>query len=155
MSNRSLKNVDEDLNSHNIRVLEEVKTTTTRRRSPAVTASGARRQTVHCPLTGQCYTDRHGKVESVIYRMVREDTWTTEFYTRLTVTRIPSGTTTQTMDPTTRAPDRHPQLHQLGDRHRVPNFRPLKKSCRLDLMEKFYIMYHSSIATIHIRRSFQ
>ena len=81
MSYRTLKNMNEIISSHYVRVLKEAKTTT----KPCCNCQRSKK--TNCPLPGQCHTDRHGKVESVVYRakIVREDNGATEFfYTGLT-----------------------------------------------------------------------
>ena len=37
---------------------------------------------------------------------------------------------------------------------RAPTYSPVTKSCRLCLMEKFYIMYESSKATLNVKSEF-
>ena len=78
VSFRTMKNMDQIISSHNIRVQNPERSEDA---APKPHCNCQRAKKSECPLPGQCHTDQDGRVESVVYRakIQREDTGATEF----------------------------------------------------------------------------
>ena len=127
-----------------------------------------------CPLPGQCHTDQYGRVESVVYRatITRQDTGATETYTGLTggpfKTRWHAhNNDIRNYDPDDGAhgkrmskyvgklkADNIPYNISWSIVTRAPAYNPVSRSCRLCLLEKYFIMFESAGATLNIKSDF-
>ena len=78
VSFRTMKNMDQIISSHNIRVQNPERSEDA---APKPHCNCQRARKSECPLPGQCHTDQNGRVESIVYRakIQREDTVATEF----------------------------------------------------------------------------
>ena len=128
----------------------------------------------NCPLPGQCHTDQYSRVESVIYRakIVREDTGKEEYYTGQTGGPMKE----RWYGHVTSIKNYNPDDGSYGKRMSryvgelnikgIPNnitwsivaraqtYNPVTKSCRLCTLERYYIMYESSQATLNVKSEF-
>ena len=118
--------------------------------------------------------DKYGRVESVIYRasITRQDTGATETYTKLTggpfkTRQHAHNNDIRNYDPDDGAhgkrmskyvgklkADNIPYNISWSIVTRAPAYNPVSRSCRLCLLEKYFIMFESAGATLNIKSEF-
>ena len=172
MSYRTMKNMDQIISSHNKKALADDPVADDEPVQPVCNCQKSKRHL--CPLPGQCTVDANGPVESVVYRaeIKRTDTGGVEFYTGLTGGAFKKRWYQHCVD--IRKYD--PNDGSYGKRMsryvgslaaqnipyeiswsivtRAPTYSPVTKSCRLCLLEKYFIMFESSRATLNVKSEF-
>ena len=150
--------------SHNSKILNPV--AMAQPHQPRCNCQAGQRQ--DCPLPGQCAVDSEGKVESVIYwcEVTRTDTGAKETYTGLTGGPFKTRWYAHCTDIRKYDKDNPRQgtslsryvgklklrkiPHKLEWKivQRAPTYNPATGSCRLCLLEKWYIMFDPKNATL-------
>jgi hypothetical protein len=171
MSYKCMKNVSQHINSHNSKILREP-VAASQPPQPRCNCQPSNKNDdlkKDCPLPGQCDVDSEGKVESVIYncQVTRTDTGARETYIGLT------GGTFKTrwyghIGDIRRYDRNNPKQGTALSRHigklrsenipyeirwkiiqRAPTFNPITNSCRLCLLEKWYIINEPQMSSLN------
>ena len=166
MSYKCMKNMSQVVNSHNSKILKDP-AAAVQPHQPHCNCQARHKQ--DCPLPGQCAVDSEGKVESVIYRceVTRTDTGVKETYTGLTGGPFKTrwyGHCTDIRNYDKDNPKQGTSLSRYIGKlksknipystewkivQRAPTFNPTSGSCRLCLLEKWYIMFDPKNATLN------
>ena len=166
MSYKCMKNISQVVNSHNSKILKDP-AAAVQPHQPHCNCQARHKQ--DCPLPGQCAVDSEGKVESVIYRceVTRTDTGAKETYTGLTGGPFKTRWYAHCTDIRKYDKDNPRQgtslsryvgklklrniPHKLEWKivQRAPTYNPATGSCRLCLMEKWYIIFDPKNATLN------
>ena len=167
-----MKNMGQVISSHNQKVQSDSDRVDEEEPEPSCNCQPSKK--ARCPLPGQCHTDRNGRVESVVYRaeITRRDTGAVEYYTGLTGGTFKKRWQQHLTDIRKYDPDDGSHGKRMSKYVgkleasnipydiswkillRAPTYSPITKSCRLCLLEKYFIMFDSAGATLNVKSEF-
>ena len=171
LSYRTMKNMDQVISSHNQKVLNN-SDDVEEEHEPSCNCQPSKK--AQCPLPGQCHTDQCGLVQSLVYRakITRLDSGGVEYYTGLTgglfkIRWHAHNRDIRTYDPNDGShgkrmskyvgklkADNIPYDISWSIVTRASTYSPITKSCRLCLLEKYFIMYEPTGATLNVKSEF-
>ena len=160
--------MDQVISSHNQKVLNN-SDDVEEEHEPSCNCQPSKK--AQCPLPGQCHTDQCGLVQSLVYRakITRLDSGGVEYYTGLTgglfkIRWHAHNRDIRTYDPNDGShgkrmskyvgklkADNIPYDISWSIVTRASTYSPITKSCRLCLLEKYFIMYEPTGATLNVK----